>query len=173
MTHSCQNESTCQYFQTPLFIVSLSNLRTVNNAIWLHISWGQASTKSRFNADSAALKKTKKLTSISIKNLILFYLLSVGLNRLTLCENAGHGNAISFIINADLIASSTAFDSLGLQGFGWIVCAFIVELDAIVFKSGSDQVFLKFLLVFVPGLRDWKLGLVLTLSRMVFSISPI
>ena len=94
----------------------------------------------------------KKLTSI--KNLILFYLLSAGLNRLTLCENAGHGNAISFIINADLIASSTAFDSLGLQGFGWIVCAFIVELDAIVFKSGSDQVFLKFLLVFVPGLRD-------------------
>ena len=84
--------------------------------------------------------KTKKLKNV---NLILFYLLSFRLGRLALCENAGHGDAISFITNADLIASSTTFDSLGFEGLGWIFCTFIIELDAIVFISGSDQVFLK------------------------------
>ena len=108
--------------------------------------------------------KTKKLKNV---NLILFYLLSFRLGRLALCENAGHGDAISFITNADLIASSTTFDSLGFEGLGWVFCTFIIELDAIVFISGSDQVFLKF------GLKCFGLGLVLTLSRMEFSISPI
>ena len=49
------------------------------------------------------------------------------------------------------LASSSMLILSGLQGFGWIVRAFIVELDAIVFISGSDQVFLKFLLVLVSG----------------------
>ena len=102
-----------------------------------------------------------------IKNLILFYLLSFRLDRLTLCENARHGDAISFITDADLIASSTTFDSLGLERLGWIFCTFIIELDAIVFISGGHQVFLKF------GLVGIGLCLLLTLSRMVFSISPI
>ena len=115
---------------------------------------------------SMSIQQTKLQGNMNYKS-NSFYLLSFRINRLALCENTGHGDAIGFIINADLIASSTTFDSLSLQGFGRIFGTFIIELDAIVFISGSYQVFLKFRPVV------FGLGLVPTLSRMEFSISPI
>ena len=79
-----------------------------------------------------------------IMKTIWFYTLFLLINKaLALCENARHRNSVTFIGKTDFVATSSAFDSLGLLNFRWIFGALVIELDTIVFMTSSYQVFLE------------------------------
>ena len=106
----------------------------VSPKYWIHYVWTFSTTVS---------KKSWHFGCFIMKT-IWFYTLFLLINKaLALCENARHRNSVTFIGKTDFVATSSAFDSLGLLNFRWIFGALVIELDTIVFMTSSYQVFLE------------------------------